>query len=65
MDVEGAEHTVIETLGDIRPKLIYMEWRKGFFLGSKTGRALEALLASLGYKLIVRLSADRLYMRMD
>lgn len=61
MDIEGAEHTVLMTLGDIRPRLIYLEWREGMFNGEACGPATEALLARHGYKLILRKSADRLY----
>lgn len=63
MDIEGAEHTVLETLGDLRPRLIYMEWREGFFQGRAAGRQTEALLASTGYRLILQQKADRLYFR--
>jgi len=61
MDIEGAEHNVLQTLGHIRPRLIYMEWREGFFQGKACGPETEALLDSMNYKLILQKTADRLY----
>jgi FkbM family methyltransferase len=61
MDIEGAEHIVLATLGAIRPTLIYLEWREGMFDGESVGPETEKMLASKGYKLIWRNSVDRLY----
>lgn len=61
MDIEGAEHTVLESLGAARPRLIFLEWREGFFQGKSCGPETEKLLDSLGYKLVLRKRADRLY----
>ena len=61
MDIEGAEHNVLQTLGDARPKLIYLEWRAGFFQGKACGPDSEALLKSMNYKLILKKTADRMY----
>jgi FkbM family methyltransferase len=61
MDIEGAEHSVLQTLGPVRPRLIYLEWREGFFQGKACGPETEAMLADMGYKLILQKTADRLY----
>lgn len=61
MDIEGAEHTVLQSMGKLRPRLIYLEWREGFFHGKACGPDTEALLASMNYKLILKKTADRLY----
>lgn len=63
MDIEGAEHNVLMTLGDHLPTLIYLEWREGLFHGKACGPETEALLHEKGYKLILRKTADRLYYR--
>lgn len=63
MDIEGAEHSVLQTLGPVRPRLIYLEWREGFFQGKACGPETERLLADMGYKLILQKTADRLYFR--
>lgn len=62
MDIEGAEHNVLLTLGAIRPKLIYMEWRERYFQGKVCGPETDALLKSMGYQLILMKSVDRMYL---
>lgn len=61
MDIEGAEHTVLKTLGNIRPRMIYLEWREGAFQGESCGPETEVLLKSMNYRLVVRKTLDRLY----
>ena len=61
MDIEGAEHHVLRTLGNIRPRLIYMEWREGYFQVKASGPESESFLNSMNYKLILQKTSDRLY----
>ncbi len=61
MDIEGAELSVLRSIGAIRPTLIYLEWRKDSFKGHEGGESGEALLKRLGYRLIADLGDDRLY----
>lgn len=61
MDIEGAEHNVLKTLGTLRPKLIFLEWREGAFQGESCGPQTEALLRSMNYALILQKKVDRLY----
>ncbi len=61
MDIEGAEHTVLQTLGNIRPRLIYLEWREGLFQGKASGPESENLLKAMNYKLVMHKGTDRLY----
>lgn len=61
MDIEGAEIMVLRSLGDVRPGLIYMEWREGFFEGHEDSASAGALLAGAGYELLADLGEDRLY----
>ncbi len=63
MDIEGAEIMVLRTLGDVRPRLIYLEWREGSFVGHEGGDSAAELLAGMGYHLVADLGDDRLYMR--
>ena len=61
MDIEGAEFDALSSMGNIRPKLIFMEMLPNYFEKVKGGKAIEKLLASFGYTLVARLSQDRLY----
>ena len=61
MDIEGAEHNVLKTLGDINPRLIYLEWRQDYFRNTEGSAATEKLLTDRGYKLILLKTSDRLY----
>ncbi len=61
MDIEGAELSVLRSIGVVRPKLIYLEWREGAFRGHEGTTSAETLLRDLGYNLLGNLSNDRLY----
>lgn len=61
MDIEGAEHTVLQSLGDIRPRLIYLEWRSDYFKDARSSRDTEELLARYGYRLVLLKKSDRMY----
>lgn len=61
MDIEGAEIMVLRTLGAVRPKLIYLEWREGSFVGHEGGDSTAQLLEKMGYDLVADLGDDRLY----
>jgi len=61
MDIEGAEFDALSSMGNIRPKLIFMEMLPNYFEKVEGGKAIEKLLASFGYTLVARLSQDRLY----
>lgn len=61
MDIEGAETSVLRSLGDVKPGLVYMEWREQGFIGNETPAQAEKLLADLGYSLVANLRDDRLY----
>jgi FkbM family methyltransferase len=62
VDVEGAEHKIFSSLGELRPKLIFAEF---LFDGGWEGQVpfLETfeLLKSMGYKLVKNHGADKLY----
>ena len=62
MDIEGAEAAVLSSLGAIRPTLVYMEFSEGFFAGAPDGRATHRRLEELGYRMVLDLSSDRLYL---
>ena len=61
MDIEGAELAVLRSLGDVRPKLIYLEWRENSFVGHEGGESAAALLDRQGYRMVGDLGDDRLY----
>lgn len=61
MDIEGAEHNVLKSLGKIRPRVIYLEWRPDYFQDSKCAEETEALLAQKGYRLVLMKKSDRMY----
>lgn len=61
MDIEGAEIMVLRTLGDVRPTLIYLEWREGSFVGHEGGDSAAQILEKMGYDLVADLGDDRLY----
>jgi FkbM family methyltransferase len=63
MDIEGAEHNVLQSLGDIRPRVIYLEWRRDYFKDTKSSEESEALLARMGYRLVLIKKSDRIYFR--
>jgi len=63
MDIEGAEAAVLSSLGSVRPTLIYMEFSKGYFAGAPDGRETHRRLTELGYRMVLDLSSDRLYLR--
>ena len=61
MDIEGAEVSVLRSMGDLRPRLIYLEWREGSFVGHQEAAEAAALLGRMGYHLVADLGDDRLY----
>jgi FkbM family methyltransferase len=61
MDIEGAEHNVLQSLGEIRPRVIYLEWRRDYFQDTKSSQESEALLARMGYRMILMKKSDRMY----
>lgn len=61
MDIEGAEYLALNSMGSIRPKLIFLEMLNNYFVDSANIKQLEELLSELGYKLVAKLSQDRLY----
>ena len=63
MDIEGAEAAVLSILGAMRPTLVYMEFSKGYFAGAPDGRETHRRLGELGYRMVLDLSSDRLYLR--
>ncbi len=66
IDVEGAEYDVIAGLGDVRPKLIYLETASyGAWLGARETKDVHRKLSSLGYLLAADLPGNRLYVRAD
>lgn len=63
IDIEGAELLAIKGLGNVRPKIVYMEtityyWH-GF--GPDEQEELKMLMSTLGYDLKLDLGADKLY----
>lgn len=69
VDVEGAELQVIKGMGNLRPKLVFVETldfanetKEPMWLGAATNsQELEDYLLSIGYELLKVLDADRLY----
>lgn len=61
MDIEGAELSVLRSIGDLRPRLIYLEWRENAFRGHEGTDSAQTMLDALGYKLLGNLGDDRLY----
>ena len=61
MDIEGAELSVLRSIGDARPTLIYLEWRENSFRDHDGTDSAATLLRDLGYTLLADLGDDRLY----
>lgn len=61
MDIEGAELSVLRSMGAVRPRLIYLEWRENAFQGHQGTASAQALLDDMGYRLLGNLGDDRLY----
>ena len=71
IDVEGAEMNVIIGLGELRPKIIFVEtldfvWEKynvhePLWDGATNSKELHDILISMGYRLVKDLDSDRLY----
>ncbi len=67
VDVEGAESLVVSGLGDVRPKLIFIETLDckhggSMWEGATNSDIVEKQLFDIGYILVKTLSADKLYM---
>ncbi len=66
IDVEGAEHEVLDGFGSIRPKLVYAEVAPfAPWIGARQPRDLHRKLSRMGYVLAAELINDRLYVRAD
>jgi FkbM family methyltransferase len=66
IDVEGAEYEVLTGMGDIRPKMIFLEtMAREIWAGAKSAAELHRLLTRLGYVLAGDFRSDRLYVRSD
>lgn len=62
MDVQGAEYKVMKGLGNLRPKMVFAETAEyENYDGSLTRDDLDNLMASLGYRVELRLQYDTLY----
>ena len=61
IDVEGAEIDVIRGLGSLRPELIFLETAMAAGWEGTNRNELYGLLKSMGYKLVLALPTDRLY----
>ena len=62
MDVQGAEHVALLGLGDLRPRLIYLEvMRDNSFVGAGDRSNIDAFLERTGYVLAADLKTDLLY----
>lgn len=61
IDVEGAEMDVIESMGKIRPKILYIETQRDFFDGVISIDSIHNNLLSMGYELLLDITSDRLY----
>jgi FkbM family methyltransferase len=61
IDVEGAEMDVIQSMGKIKPKILYIETQRGFFESSASVDDIHDILLSMGYELILDITSDRLY----
>jgi FkbM family methyltransferase len=66
MDVEGAEYEVLKGLGDLRPKMIFLEMMaRETWNGARTSADLHCFLTRAGYILAGDFRSDRLYVRAD
>lgn len=67
VDVEGAELLVIKGMGDLRPKLLYVETLNvnEKWVDAPSVSELHQYILDLGYKLILDLGTDRLYLHED
>jgi hypothetical protein len=72
VDVEGAELQVIKGLGELRPKIVFVETldfsnatKEPMWVGATNSTELEQYLFSIGYVLVKILDADRLYFHSD
>jgi hypothetical protein len=64
MDVQGAEHMVLNGLGDFRPKIIYAETCEyPNYEGSGSLEFLESYLFNMGYEAKEKLTYDTLYVK--
>jgi FkbM family methyltransferase len=61
IDVEGAEMDVIIGMGKIRPRILYIETQRNFFIGASSVDETHEKLQTMGYKLLLDAISDRLY----
>ncbi len=62
IDIEGAEFVALSGMGDLRPKMIFLEVQKKYFKSGVDIKDTEPLLAHLGYELALNLGIDRVYL---
>ena len=66
IDVEGAEFNVIEGLGALRPRMIFLEtMSRDLWQGAKSSADVHRLLSRRGYVLAGDFRSDRLYVAHD
>ena len=61
MDIEGAEFSALQSMGEMRPKVIFLEMRDHLFVDAPGSAKTDGLLRRLGYDLVLHLGTDRLY----
>lgn len=61
MDIEGAEYAALQSLGDMRPKVIFAETCDDRFVGVSGVADIHRLFVDMGYKLLADMGSDRLY----
>lgn len=61
MDIEGAENVALRSLGKMRPKAIFLETVDDRFVGGPSVTNTHRLLEEMGYRCVVDLDSDRLY----
>jgi len=61
MDIEGAENVALHSLGEMRPKAIFLETVDDRFVGGPSVANTHRLLEEMGYCCVADLDSDRLY----
>ncbi len=62
MDIQGAEYAALLGLGELRPKVIYLETVDDGWIGAGSKQTIHELLSSMGYILAADFKNDRLYL---
>jgi FkbM family methyltransferase len=63
LDMEGSEIAALKGIGDLRPRIIFMEVTEGYYDGAPTKPEIDEFMEILGYRLHLDLISDRLYLR--